>query len=115
MEWFLDLKWSQFHFQLMWMNFFSLPSFNLQNLKIQRKYLLNLNLSLCLEASNPNDCIFSVPIFENAILPKNPCNIDLNYINPSQYFQIIIKIMSGRNRWLYENSFWKKKKSLEKE
>lgn len=71
------------------MIFSSFSSFNLQNLKIQRKYLLNLNLSLCLEASNPNDCIFSVPIFENAILPKNPCNIDLNYINPSKYFQIM--------------------------
>ncbi|XP_062616058.1 uncharacterized protein LOC134277763, partial [Saccostrea cucullata] len=57
--------------------------FNIQNLVIQRKYLVNMNLSLCLESSNPTACVYSAAIFRNALLPKKPCNMNLDFINPS--------------------------------
>lgn len=59
-------------------------SFSIQNLVMKRKYLLNMNLSLCLESSDPTDCVYSVAIFRNTLLPKKPCSMNLDFINPSK-------------------------------
>jgi hypothetical protein len=65
-------------------------SFNIQNLVMKRKYLLNMNVSLCLESSDPSDCVYSAAIFRNTLLPKRPCSMNLDYINPSKIQNMII-------------------------
>jgi hypothetical protein len=51
---------------------------------MDRKYLLNMNLSVCLETTDLSDCLYSVVIFHNTILPKQLCSMELDYVNPSK-------------------------------
>nr|XP_022320681.1 uncharacterized protein LOC111122936 [Crassostrea virginica] len=57
--------------------------FNIQNLVIQRKYLLNMNMSLCLESSDPTTCVYSAAILTNTLLPKKPCSMNMDFLKPS--------------------------------
>ncbi|XP_062579219.1 uncharacterized protein LOC134241150, partial [Saccostrea cucullata] len=56
--------------------------FNIQNMVMEKKYLLNMNLSVCMETSDLSDCVYSVVIFHNTILPKQLCSMELDYLNP---------------------------------
>uniref|UniRef100_K1PXP9 Uncharacterized protein n=1 Tax=Magallana gigas TaxID=29159 RepID=K1PXP9_MAGGI len=57
--------------------------FNIQNLIMDRKYLLNMNLSVCMETSDLSVCVYSIVIFHNTILPKQLCSMEMPYLNPS--------------------------------
>ena len=62
----------------------SINSFNIQNLVLDRKFLLNMNMSVCLEISDLSDCVYSIVIFHNTVLPKQLCSMELPYLNPSK-------------------------------
>ena len=62
----------------------SINSFNIQNLVLDRKYLLNMKMSVCLETSDLSDCVYSIVIFHNTVLPKQLCSMELPYLNPSR-------------------------------
>lgn len=64
--------------------FVSVNSFSIQNLIMDRKYLLNMNLSVCMETSDLSDCVYSIVIFHNTILPKQLCSMEMPYFNPSE-------------------------------
>ncbi|VDI42060.1 Hypothetical predicted protein, partial [Mytilus galloprovincialis] len=42
------------------------------DLQAEKKYMLNMNLSVCFEETGP--CLVSVPVFENTKLPKLGCD-----------------------------------------
>ena len=42
-------------------------------------YLVNLNISVCLESGQP--CSTVIPVFVNSLLPKEACDRGLDFIN----------------------------------
>lgn len=42
-------------------------------------YLVNLNISVCLESGQP--CSTMIPVFVNSLLPKEACDRGLDFIN----------------------------------
>lgn len=48
-----------------------------------------MNLSLCLESSDPTACVYTVAIFRNTLLPKKPCSMNLDFINPSKFICVL--------------------------
>ncbi|VDH91582.1 Hypothetical predicted protein [Mytilus galloprovincialis] len=46
--------------------------YTIHDLQAEKKYMLNMNLSVCFEETGP--CLVSVPVFENTKLPKLGCD-----------------------------------------
>jgi hypothetical protein len=67
-------------------------SFKIEDLQIDRNFLVSVNLSVCLESSG--DCVVSVPIFQNALLPKLLCKWDIDFITPSKNICVYVVYMS---------------------
>ena len=56
----------------------NLFSFTLFNLEEKNEYLIDLDLSVCLE--DGRDCVFGTTIFENTVMTKTPCNLNQGYV-----------------------------------
>jgi hypothetical protein len=52
--------------------FYFLPRFTIHDLSSEKQYMLNMNISVCLE--HDGACLVSVPIFKNTKLPKIGCD-----------------------------------------
>jgi hypothetical protein len=52
------------------------------NLGGEGKYIVNMNLSVCLEANAA--CQTNVQVLKNAVLPKLNCDWDADFIDPSK-------------------------------
>ena len=42
-------------------------------------YMIYLNLKICLEQNDPDNCIIDIPILQNAKLLKPFCNWDMGF------------------------------------
>lgn len=67
------IRYSYFEVILSYNNFLSLE---LHDLPYQKKYLINLDVSVCFESGG--SCEISVPVLENAALPKADCDWSQN-------------------------------------
>ena len=56
-------------------NISSYDRYTIHDLQAEKKYMLNMNLSVCFEQDGP--CLVSVPVFENTKLPKLGCDWDV--------------------------------------
>lgn len=54
------------------------------DLKVDRKYQMILNISLCLESSGP--CVLETVVFKNSLLPKKPCSLITGFVQKSMLF-----------------------------
>lgn len=60
--------------------------YTVYDLKSDRMYQLSLNISLCLETSNP--CLLETVVFRNVFLPKKPCSLTPGFVLRSMLFFI---------------------------
>lgn len=62
-------------------------------------YLVNLNISVCLESGQP--CSTVIPVFVNSLLPKEVCDRGLDFINKGKNsFVVYSKKLSQKRAWL---------------
>lgn len=62
-------------------------------------YLVNLNISVCLESGHP--CSTVIPVFVNSLLPKDACDRGLDFINKGMNsFVVNSKKLSQKRVWL---------------
>ena len=72
---------------ILWMFFLTWPAvcdgfffrYSVEDLSTEQKYLVNLNIQICLEANKP--CVVDVPVFKNTKLPKKPCQWMTGFLN----------------------------------
>jgi hypothetical protein len=62
-------------------------SYDIEDLKYKRQFVVNLQLSICLESNGP--CLMTIPILDNAILPKSVCDWKSNFIDPGIQFKAL--------------------------
>ncbi|KAK3102203.1 hypothetical protein FSP39_009587 [Pinctada imbricata] len=55
--------------------------YNVYDLYSEGAFLVNMNLSVCLEAQG--NCLIVLPVFENVKLPKQPCTSSQKFIDPA--------------------------------
>lgn len=53
--------------------------FVIDDLPSQKMYMIDLKLSVCLEANNPSDCVFKTDVFKNLKLRKRLCNWNMGF------------------------------------
>ncbi|XP_052067241.1 uncharacterized protein LOC127706624 [Mytilus californianus] len=53
--------------------------FVIDDLPSQKMFMVDLKLSVCLEANNPSDCIFNVDVFKNYKIRKQSCNWNMGF------------------------------------
>jgi hypothetical protein len=54
-------------------------SFRIDDLASQKMFMIDMKFSLCLEASNPNQCVFKSNIFTNLRLYKPACTSNMGF------------------------------------
>lgn len=59
-------------------------SFKIVDLEAERKYMVNLDFSVCMETNGT--CEISVPVLVNTLLPKPVCDWDNDFVIPSMYY-----------------------------
>lgn len=59
-------------------------SFKIVDLEAERKYMVNLDLSICMETNGT--CEISVPVLVSTLLPKPVCNWDNDFVISSMYY-----------------------------
>ncbi|CAG2248496.1 unnamed protein product [Mytilus edulis] len=82
-------------------------NYDIEDLKYKRQFLVNLELSICLESSGP--CMITVPVLENAILPKSVCEWENNFIDPEFSFDKYIKDSFGLSNGAVLSDYQRKK------
>ncbi|XP_076076025.1 uncharacterized protein LOC143046848 [Mytilus galloprovincialis] len=55
-------------------------SYKIEDLQIQRKFRVDLNLSICFESNEP--CLYEIVLFKDALVPKILCNWEANFSIP---------------------------------
>ncbi|VDI38368.1 Hypothetical predicted protein [Mytilus galloprovincialis] len=63
--------------------------YDIEDLKYKRQYVVNLQLSVCFEATGP--CTIRIPVLTNVILPKSVCDWKSNFIDPEFSFTKFMK------------------------
>jgi len=48
------------------------------------KYIVNLNISTCLESTGP--CLTDTVVLKDAVLPKHTCDWDFEFVDTGKYF-----------------------------
>lgn len=61
--------------------------YSMEDLTTEQKYLVNLNIQICLEANKP--CLIDVPVFKNTKLPKKPCEWRTEFLNDGKLYLIL--------------------------
>ncbi|CAG2196992.1 unnamed protein product [Mytilus edulis] len=61
-------------------NFIQIPGYKIEDLQIQRKFRVDLNLSICFESNEP--CLYEIVLFKDDLVPKILCNWEANFSNP---------------------------------
>lgn len=77
--------------------------YSMEDLTTEQKYLVNLNIQICLEANKP--CLIDVPVFKNTKLPKKPCEWRTEFLNDGKLYLIL----SNLPTWLilkYMYCYW---------
>lgn len=59
-----------------------IPRYNIRDLPNEKLYVVTLKLSVCTESSG---CEANHTIFENMMLPKQPCSWDEGFVNTSKH------------------------------
>jgi len=72
-------------------------SYDIEDLKYKRQFVVNLQLSICLESNGP--CLMTIPILDNAILSKSVCKWKSNFIDPGIKFQTLYSIHQLLSWW----------------
>ena len=65
------------------MYFCFLCSYKVYNLVGERKFLSDLDISLCLESSA--DCLYVVHVLSDSLMPKSQCDWNFDYYNPGRF------------------------------
>jgi hypothetical protein len=60
-------------------------SFTINDLANEGFYMVKFSIHLCLEISNPDNCVIDLPIMDNVKLPKQTCNWNKGFNIDSKY------------------------------
>ena len=67
--------------------------YSVEDLSTEQKYLVNLDIQICLEANKP--CVVDVSVFKNTKLPKKPCEWTTGFLNEGKVNYMYWKAVSG--------------------
>ena len=65
--------------------------YSVEDLSTEQKYLVNLDIQICLEANKP--CVVDVPVFKNTKLTKKPCEWTTGFLNEGK---VQLKVYIGK-------------------
>ncbi|XP_076086925.1 uncharacterized protein LOC143057500 [Mytilus galloprovincialis] len=92
-KWLFDYEWG-YHDQV-WLFGFVRMEFRIVDLTAEGQYLIDLTLSVCMEADSSIHCELSIQIFNQYKLPKQKCNWNTGFFISNFYLQ----------NWLTEKGF----------
>lgn len=64
----------------------SFISYTIEDMAVERQFKVSLVLKVCFEAKNDSQCILSLDVLKDTLLPKSICDWVADFSTPSKYY-----------------------------